>query len=89
MSLRYALGSFVFEFDKIRMGDDVIVTSLSFQHTIFHILNSIEPINFILGTDVQIHKVHLLIRVKVTLTEAEGHRYRSKVTKNELLVISR
>ena len=63
LSLRYALGSFVFEFDKIRMGDDVIV-----QHTIFHILNSIEPINFILGTDVQIHKLHLLIRVKVTLT---------------------
>ena len=31
MSLRYALNRFVFEFDKIRMGDDVIVTSSKFS----------------------------------------------------------
>ena len=31
LSLRYALGRFVFEFDKIRMGDDVIVTSFTFS----------------------------------------------------------
>ena len=30
LSLRYALGRFVFEFDKIRMGD-VIVTSFRFS----------------------------------------------------------
>ena len=30
-SLRYALGRFVFEFDKIWMGDDVIVTSFKFS----------------------------------------------------------
>ena len=41
---------------------------LSFLQTIVNISNSIEPTNFILGTDVQLHKVHLLIRVKVTLT---------------------
>ena len=29
--VRYALGRFVFEFDKIRMGDDVIVTSFKFS----------------------------------------------------------
>ena len=54
----------MFEFDKIRMGDDVIWRHLGFQQTIFHISNSIEPTNSILGTNVQLHKVHLLIRVK-------------------------
>ena len=61
LSLRYALGINMFEFEKIRMGDDVIVTSLSFLQTIVHISNSIEPTNFILGINVQLHKVHLLI----------------------------
>ena len=68
LSLRYALDRFVFEFDKIGSDDDVIVTSFKFLQTIFHISNSIEPTNFILGTNVQLHKVHLLIRVEVTLT---------------------
>ena len=49
------------------MGDDVIVMSFSFLQTIVHISNSIEPTNFILGTNVQLHKVHLVIRWKVTL----------------------
>ena len=31
LSLRYSLGRFVFEFDKILMGDDVIVTSFKFS----------------------------------------------------------
>ena len=34
LSLRYAIGRFVFKFDKIRMGDDVtivIVTSFKFS----------------------------------------------------------
>ena len=68
LSLRYALGRFVFEFDKVRLDDDVIVTSFKFLQTTVHISNSIEPTNFILGTNVQLHKVHLLIRVKMTLT---------------------
>ena len=63
LSLSYALDIFVFEFDKIRMDDDVIVTSFKFSVTIVHISNSVEPTNFILGTN-----VHLLIRVKLTLT---------------------
>ena len=66
MSLRYVLGRFVFEFGKIQMGDDVIVTSFKFSAKIVYISKSIEPTNFILGTNV-LHKVHLLIRVKVTM----------------------
>ena len=68
LPLRYALGRFMFKFEKIRMGDDVIVTSFKFSATILNISNSIEPTNFILGTNVQLHKAHLLSRVKVTLT---------------------
>ena len=69
LSLRYAHGRFVFEFDKVRMDDDVIVTSFNFSanNCPHNISNSIEPTNFILGTNVQLHKVHLLIKVKVTL----------------------
>ena len=55
LSLRYALGIFVFEFYKIRMDDDVIVTSFNFLQTIVHILISSEPTNFIFGTNVQLH----------------------------------
>ena len=56
----------MFEFDKIRMGDDVIVTSFEFSVNNC-ISNSIEPINFILGTNIQLHMIHLLTRVKVML----------------------
>ena len=31
LSLRYPLGRFVFEFHKIQIGDDVIVTSFTFS----------------------------------------------------------
>ena len=58
--LRYTLGRFVFEFHKIRMGDDVIMTT-SFNDK------------------------NLMIKMKVTLADNEGHRRRSKVTKNELM----
>ena len=51
----------------------------SFLQTIAHISNSIEHTNLILGTNIQ-HEVHLMIKVKVTLTD-ECHRQRSKVTK--------
>ena len=68
LSLWYALGIFMFEFDKIWMGDDVIVTSFKFSVNNCPYSNSIEPTNFILGINVQLHKVHLLIWVKVTMT---------------------
>ena len=52
--------------------------------------NSIEPTNFVVGTNTQQHYVHLLVIkiLKVTLTDDEGYRRRLKVTKNELMVIS-
>ena len=59
---------------------------LSFLQTI--VSNSIEPTNFILGTNTQQHNVHLMIKMKVTLTDDEGHRRRSKVIK-KLMVKSR
>ena len=62
---------------------------LSFLQAIFHISNSIEPTNFVLRTNTQQHNVHLMIKMKVTLKDDEGHRKRSKVTKNELMVICR
>ena len=62
---------------------------LSFLQTVVHISNSIEPTNFVLETNTQQYNVHLMIKMKVILKDDEGHRWRSKVTKNELLVISR
>ena len=50
---------------KNRLGDDVIVN--------VHISNSIEPTNFILGTNIQEHKLHLMIEVNVTFIDNEGH----------------
>ena len=58
------------------------------MQTIVHISNSIESTNFVLGAITQQYNVHLIIKMKVTLTDDEGHRRRSKVTKNELMVIS-
>ena len=73
MSLRYALGRFVFECHKNQIGDDVIVKFISFLH-IVHISNSIEHTNFILSTNTQQYDLHLMIKGKVTLTDDEGHR---------------
>ena len=39
-----------------------------------HISNSTEPTHFFFGTYIQQHKIHLTIKVLVTLTKAEGHR---------------
>ena len=36
--------------------------------------NSIEPKKFIFGTNIQQHKIHITIKVQVTLTKSEGHR---------------
>ena len=66
LSLRYVFGRFVFESHKNQMDDDIIVTTSSFLHTIVHISIAIELTNFILGNNIQQHKVHLMIEVKVT-----------------------
>ena len=71
------------------MSDDVIVLSFKFYPNNCPISHSIEPTNFILGTNTQQHNVHLMLKMKVTLTDNESHRRRSKVIKNELMVISR
>ena len=71
------------------MGDDVIVTLFKFSPNIVHMSNSIEPANFVLGTNTQQYNVILMIKMKMTLTDDEGHRRRLKVTTNELMVISR
>ena len=48
---------------------------------IVHISITIDPKNFVLGTNTQQHNVHLMIKIKKTLTDDEGHSRRSKVTK--------
>ena len=58
-----------------------LLRHLIFLQTIVHISNSIEPTNFILGTNTQQHNVHLMIKMKVTMTNDEGHRRRPKVIK--------
>ena len=81
MSLKYTLGRVVLKFHKNRMGDDVTRRRLSFLQTLVYISNSNETTNFVLGTNSQERNVHLMIKMKVTLTDDEGHRRRSKVTK--------
>ena len=51
---------------------------LRFLQTIVHISICIEPTNFILDTNIQHHKVYLIIKVKVTLTDAKGEGQRSQ-----------
>ena len=80
MSLRYALGRLVFKFHENRISDDVIVTS-KFLETIVYISISIEPTNFVLETNTQKYNFHLIIKMKATLTDDEGHRRRSNVIK--------
>ena len=67
------------------MSVDVIVHMTSFIHLSFVfqaicISNSIELRNLILGTNTQQHNAHLMIKMKVTLTDYEGHRLEVKVT---------
>ena len=52
---------------------DVIMTSFKFSPNNAHISNSIEHTNFIFGTNTQQHDVHMIIKVKVTLTDDEAH----------------
>ena len=75
MSLRYklTLGRFGFKFHKNQTDDDVIVTSYKFSPNIVLISKSIKLTNFVLGTNSQQHNVHLMIKMKMTLTVDEGH----------------
>ena len=62
-------------FDENRINNDVIVTSFRYSRNncpLGPISNSIEPTNNILGTNIHQHKVHLMIKIKMTLTYAEG-----------------
>ena len=54
---------------------------LSFLQRNVHISNSIEPTNFVLRTNTQQHNVHLMMKMKVTLTDVESHSRKSKVIK--------
>ena len=79
---------------KIKRGTPRESTKFNTKHSLFTkgwnaALNSIEPINFELGTNTQQHNIYLIMKMKLTLTDDEGHRRRSKVTKNELMVIYR
>ena len=56
------------------MGDDVIMTSFPFSQNKCPYLNSIELTNFVLETNTQQYNVHLITKMKVTLTDDEGHR---------------
>ena len=46
-----------------------------------HTLQTVTLTDIIPGTKVQYNKRHLMIKMKVTLVDDEGHRRRSKVTK--------
>ena len=83
LSLWYTFGRFVFKFHKVRMGDDVIMTSFKFSPNNFPYLKFywIYLYNFIPGTNTQQHDVHLMIKMKVTLIDYQGPRCRPKVTK--------
>ena len=65
------------------------MTSFKFSPNNCPYPNSIEPTNFVLGTNTQQYNVNLIMKMKVTLTDDEGHRRRSNITKNELMVICR
>ena len=66
---------------KIEWVMTLLWRHLSFLQTIVHISKSIKPTNFVLGTNTHQHNVHLMMKMKMTLTDDEGHRRRSKVTK--------
>ena len=54
------------------MSDDIIVTSFKFSLYKCPFSNSTEPTNFIAGANIQLHKTHIMIKVQVTLSKAEG-----------------
>ena len=62
MSFRYTLDSIIFEIYENRMDDNVFEASFKFVCTIVHISNSIELTNFILGKNIQQHRVHQMLK---------------------------
>ena len=51
------------------------MTSFKFFLNILHISNSIEPTNFVLGSNAQQHNVpDLMMKMKATLADDDGHR---------------
>ena len=60
------------------MGDDV--NQLSISQVLMIIMNILTLYLVPIHND-----VHVMIKVKLILTDYEGHRCRSKVTKNELI----
>ena len=78
--LDMAFADLYFNFIKIKWVMTSWWRHLMFLYTNVHISNSTEPTNFILGTNIQQHKMHLMIKVQVILTKGDGHRRRSKVT---------
>ena len=56
-NLKYAHGKFAFDFHKNRIFGNVIATSLRFSKKNVHNSSYIELTNFILGSNIQHHKV--------------------------------
>ena len=80
MSFLYALGRFIFKFHKYWMSDDNIVASLKFHCSYLYCSIEIQTLYSVpLYNNGKIKD--LKIKVKVTSTKAEGHRWRSKVKK--------
>ena len=75
MPIRYRLRRFVFEFHKNQMNDDVMVTPFK----VSPYFKSTEPTNFIIGTNIQQNKIHLMIKVQMTLAKADRWRSLMKV----------
>ena len=69
------------KFHKNQMGYHVIMTSFQFSPNNCPYLKFFESTNCVLGTNTPQHNGHLMIKMKVTLTDDEGHRGRSKVIK--------
>ena len=67
MPFKYALGKFAFEFHENRMGEDAIVTSLMFTPNNCPYFNSTEHADFIIGSNIQQYKVHLMIKSEIDL----------------------
>ena len=81
MSLRYTLGRLFLNFIKVEWVMTSLWRHLRLLQAIVHISSSVEPTNFVLGTNAQQHNVHSMIKMRFTLTDDEGHRRRSNVTK--------
>ena len=71
----YTLGRIVFQFHKIWMGDDVIMTSFKFSS------NNCPYVKFHWTDKLRTWNEYDMIKMKVTLKDDEGHRCRSNVTK--------